>query len=445
MKKKAAQWTLGGMLAVALTLTACGKTDNGTTADPNDSQAPVKSIAQEAAEVVFYSNNGDSAESFDYRFGVALRKKFPNWTITYIQREGAGTDLPDLLSAGTRFDIFFQSIGNFEAQAFPAGIQYDMTELIKRQGMDLSRLDATVVDAVKQASGGKLYGIPVFTNNLVLYYNKTIFDKFGVTYPKDGMRWEEMIDIAKKLTRNEGGVQYYGFSHSPTHTVRLNPLSIPNADLQQVTPTINKDERWKQFYQAFYLDPMRGQGYLEGIQKLNKIPDHNMFVKDKTVGMFAYLSSLVYVWEEQFKGVDWDMVALPTLDSQKGVGSQSYPTYFGLTAMARNKEASMEALNYLISDEFQAAMARKGIMPVLKNDAIQKELGQDSIYKDKNWKAVFYNRFAPIPPKADYDAGLVNEYVKAGNQIAFDKMDMNSALRQAEEEGQKKIAAFKSK
>lgn len=57
---------------------------------------------------------------------------------------------------------------------------------------------------------------------------------------------------------NPSGVQYYGFSHSPTHTVRLNPLSIPNADLQQVTPTINKDERWKQFYQAFYLDPMRG-------------------------------------------------------------------------------------------------------------------------------------------------------------------------------------------
>lgn len=78
-----------------------------------------------------------------------------------------------------------------------------------------------------------------------------------------------------------------------------------------------------------------------------------MFVKDKTVGMFAYLSSLVYVWEEQFKAVDWDMVALPTLDSQKGIGSQSYPTYFGLTAMARNKEASMEALNYLISDEYR--------------------------------------------------------------------------------------------
>lgn len=89
-------------------------------------------------------------------------------------------------------------------------------------------------------------------------------------------------------------------------------------------------------------------------------------------------------------------------------------------------------------------MARKGIMPVLKNEAIKKELGQDSIYKDKNWKAVFYNRFAPIPPKADYDAELVSEYVKAGNQIAFDKMDMNSALRQAEEEGQKKLPRLKA-
>lgn len=447
MKKKTGQWTLCCVLAAALTLTACSKTDGGEAPDQDEDghQAPVKPITQEAAEVVIYSNNGDSAESFDYRFGNALRKKFPNWTITYIPRDGAGTNLPDLLTAGTRFDIFFQSIGNFEAQAFPAGIQYDMTELIKSQGIDLNRLDQTVVEAVKQASGGKFYGIPVFTNNLVLYYNKTLFDKFGIAYPKDGMRWEEMVDIAKKLTRYEGGVQYYGFSHSPTHTIRLNPLSIPNADLQKDTPTIYKDERWKQFYQAFYLDPMRGQGYLEGIQRLNKIPDHNMFVNDRTVGMFAYFYSLIYVWEEQFKAVDWDMVALPTLDSQKGVGSQSYPTYFGLTHMARNKEASMEVLKYLISDEFQAGIARKGIMPVLRNDAIQNELGQDSIYKDKNWKSVFYNKFAPIPPKADYDSNLVSEYVGAGNQIAFDKMDLNSALRRAEEEGQKKIDAFKSK
>src|SRR5690606_2238243 len=126
----------------------------------------------------------------------------------------------------------------------------------------------------------------------------------------------------------------------------------------------------------------------------------NDFVKEQTVGMFGYLSSLVYVWEENLKEVNWDMVSWPTLDSNKGVGSQSYPSYFGITSVAKEKEAAMEVLKFMVSDEFQTQMARNGIMPVLKNEAIQKELGKDSFYKDRNWQAVFYNKFAPIPPFA---------------------------------------------
>ncbi|MEF3301887.1 ABC transporter substrate-binding protein [Paenibacillus sp. GYB003] len=437
MANKRATAVIASLLAAGL-IAGCGKT-----ADSGEQAAPAKDITKEPAEIVFYSNNGDPVESFDYRFGNALRKKFPNWTIKYIQRTGTGTQLQDLIANGTKFDIFFQSIGNFEANAFPAGIQYDMSELIKSHKIDLSRLDPTVVDAVKQASGGKLYGLPVFTSNLVLYYNKSLFDKFGVAYPKDGIAWEEMVEMSKKLTRIEGGTQYFGFTHSPAHTIRMNPMAIPDADLNTDTPTINKDDRWKKFYQTYYLDPMRVPGYLDGIKKINKIPDINMFVKDQSVGMFGYLSSLIYVWEQELKSLNWDIVSFPTVE--KGVGSQSYPAYFGMTNMARNKEATMEVLKYMISDEFQTEMARKGIMPVLNNEAVKKELGKDSPYKDRNWNAIFYNKFAPIPPKAPYDADLVNQYVSAGNNIALDKMDLNSALRAAEEESLKKIQEYKSK
>ncbi|MDF2714219.1 MAG: extracellular solute-binding protein family 1 [Paenibacillus sp.] len=431
-------------MVMAGSLAACSNSGgDGKAAEPGDKGAPAKDITKDAAEVVFYSSNGDPAESFDYRFGNALRKKFPNWTIKYIVRTGAGTQLNDLIANGTKFDIFFQSIGNYESQAFPAGIQYDMTDMIKTHKIDLNRLDPTVVEAVKQASGGKFYGIPVFTSNLVLYYNKALFDKFGVAYPKDGMAWNEMIDISKKLTRTDGGMQYFGFTHSPTHTIRMNPLSIPDADMTNDTPTINKDERWKKYFQTYYLDPMRVPGYLDGIKKINKIPDINMFVKDQTVGMFGYLSSLIYVWEQELKSLNWDIVSLPTVD--KGTGSQSYPSYFGMTNFARNKEATMEVLKFMISDEFQTEMARKGIMPVLNSETVKKELGKESPYKDRNWNAVFYNKFAAIPPKAAYDTDLVNQYVSFGNQIALDKMDLNTALRSAEEESVKKIQEYKSK
>ncbi|MDF2725436.1 MAG: extracellular solute-binding protein family 1, partial [Paenibacillus sp.] len=298
---------LASIALAASSLAACSSGGSGSKSGESGGSSSTKDITKEPAEIIFYSTNGDPTESFDYRFGNALRKKFPNWTIKYIQKAGAGTNLDELLTSGTRFDIFFQSIGNFESIAFPAGIQYDMTDLIKSQKVDLSKLDQTVVDAVKQASGGKLYGLPIFATNFVTYYNKSLFDKFGVPYVKDGITWPDMMEANKKLTRIDGGTQYFGFTHSPAHTIRLNPMSIPDADLTNDTPTINKDPKWKTFYQTYFLDPMRVPGYLEGMKKINKVPDINMFVKDQTVGMFGYLASLIYVWENELKPFNWDI------------------------------------------------------------------------------------------------------------------------------------------
>ncbi|GAA3413237.1 extracellular solute-binding protein [Paenibacillus hodogayensis] len=447
MKNKKIAMRLAGLTTFVM-LAACSQNGGGGAGKAPDESgkeaAPAAPAAStQPAEVVFYSDNGDSAASFDARFGESLRKKFPNYTIRYIQRTGTGTYLPDLIASKTRFDIFFTTIGNFEARVFPNGIEYDMTELIKKHQVDLNRLDQSVVNAVKQASGGKLYGLPIFTSNLVLYYNKDLFDKYGVPYPKDGMIWEDMMAAAQKLTRVEGDKQDYGFSHSPSHSFRLNPLSIPNSDLQTDKPTINQDERWKTYFDMFYMQPKQLPGYLEAVKALGKLP--SSFVGEKNLAMYAYLSSEINVWGDQLQGVNWDIVSLPTTKERQGIGSQSYPAYFGITKMAENKDAVMEVLKYMLSDEFQTEIARKGVIPVLDNAQIKKELGQGSQYKDKNWSAVFYNKFAPIPPKTLYDANLVDIYTSYGNQIALDKVDLNTALRMAEEEATKKIQTIQGK
>src|SRR5690606_6581636 len=120
----------------------------------------------------------------------------------YIQAEKDKTGLPEMVATGNKFDIFFASIGNYESALFEHKLERDMTPLIESTKMDLSRIEPSVIEAMKKISGGKMYGIPVFNNNLVLYYNKAICDKFGVGYPKDGMTWDEALTLAKKLDRN---------------------------------------------------------------------------------------------------------------------------------------------------------------------------------------------------------------------------------------------------
>lgn len=437
---------LGAILSVAVV--GCSKGGSGGSPAPQATTTPEPKVAQETkpptpVDIVIYSTAGDPVESFDYRYGDSLRKKFPNYNIKYIRSE-KGTQLPEMLAGGTSFDLFFHSIGNFENAMLPNGLEYDMTELIKKHNIDLNRIEPTIIDAVKQASGGKLYGLPVSTSNLVMFYNKALFDKFGVSYPKDGMTWDEVIEVAKKMTRNEGGVQYYGLTNSFDHTLKLNPLSIPAVDLKTETPTINTDERWKRIYQLFLTDLAQGSGWQEGMKTLGRVPNVNDFFKEYKVAMSPYLSSLYYAVPEEMKKFDWDMVSMPSFKDTPNIGSQLYPIYFGVTKLSKQQDAAMEIIKYLLSDEYQIEASKKGVMTILQSKSVQDSLGTESPFKGKNFKAMYLNKPAPIAPKALYDAQILTIYRNYGIKHQMGGMDLNTALRGAEEEAKQLIATIKS-
>jgi len=52
---------------------------------------------------------------------------------------------------------------------------------------------------------GKLYGISKDWNTQVLYYNKSLFDAAGVSYPDYDWTWNDVIDAAKKMTADTDG------------------------------------------------------------------------------------------------------------------------------------------------------------------------------------------------------------------------------------------------
>lgn len=66
--------------------------------------------------------------------------------------------------------------------------------------------------------GDKLYEFPRGFTPMVVYYNKDVFDKAGVPYPKDNWTWQDFLDTAKKLTKDEDGdgkTDIYGMSADP--------------------------------------------------------------------------------------------------------------------------------------------------------------------------------------------------------------------------------------
>ena len=62
---------------------------------------------------------------------------------------------------------------------------------------------------------GKFYAIPRDISNLVIYYNKDLFDKYHVAYPKKNWTFEEFLLTSRKLTKDlnaDGKIDQFGVS-----------------------------------------------------------------------------------------------------------------------------------------------------------------------------------------------------------------------------------------
>ena len=56
----------------------------------------------------------------------------------------------------------------------------------------------------------KYYAVPKDYDTIGLWYNKTLFDKAGVSYPDDTWTWDDMYNAAVKLTDKANGI--YGYA-----------------------------------------------------------------------------------------------------------------------------------------------------------------------------------------------------------------------------------------
>ncbi|WP_028552910.1 ABC transporter substrate-binding protein [Paenibacillus sp. UNC451MF] len=437
---------VGAFLAIAV-LTACTSQpkDDNTAPQPNNptpSKEPIADKSSEKADLVVYGGAGNTEEEFNNRWGNALKAKFPNYNLKYIMNQ-KGSTLPELITAGQPIDIIFDSIGGAAGNLIQNEFQFDITDLVKKHNVDLSRFEPTFLEATKQLGG--LYGLPVNGGGLVLYYNKDIFDKFGVAYPVDGMTWDDLLALSKKVTKNEGGKQYAGFATSVTHPMRMNPMSMDIVDKTTLKAAVEND-KWKQFIQNVIVDPIvQDAGYKTFIQEKKGMLFTNDFAKEQNLAMFAMNFGLQYAVKE-FETLNWDMVSLPTFKDKPGIGSQPYPNFFFITASSKYKDAAMEVLKYVTSDEHELIESKKGNIPVLKNEEIKKVFGQDTAFKNKNMKnAVFHNPFAAPHARTIYDDKVIGAIDANIKKVIYGEADLNTAFRVAQEEANKAIDEMKLK
>ena len=103
------------------------------------------------------------------------------------------TKLNTQLNGGSDVDVFLIKEADKAKTFYDRGQLTDLTPYIEAAGIDMADYNGTDANFTFD---GHTYGMPVRTDQYVLFYNKDIFDAAGVPYPDNDMTWTEFEELA---------------------------------------------------------------------------------------------------------------------------------------------------------------------------------------------------------------------------------------------------------
>jgi multiple sugar transport system substrate-binding protein len=346
-------------------------------------------------------------------------------------------DLPKLVAAGETIDFFVTWHGAMNTFK-PLGLYGDITPLAKKHNFDLNRFIPQGLEQLREISDkGELYALPYATIISVLYYNKDIFDKFGVAYPQDGMTWDNAIDLARKVTRQDGGVDYQGMDVPGLYM--LYPLSPNFVDPKTDKAMLPDLETYKKaFEMGKRLYAIPGNAYEPGRAS-------SQFIKKRNLAMLADENRFLLLRETA--GLNWDVAQYPSYKEQPNTGLWNTMHVIIPIQTSKHRDDQMRVMEVLFSDEVQEVLVRKTArVSALKDPKFKQMFGMDiPELRGKRLESIFKSTNAPIPLTSLYyskaSSLLTAEYINA----VTDKKDVNTALRYAQEQIQKYVESEKKK
>ncbi len=183
-------------LTMCLALTACG--GSGSQSQGGDSGKPLT--------VAIWDNNQlpglkEIIGDFTAETGIEVEIQMVPWDQywTLLEAGAQGGDLPDV----------FWMHSNYSQKFMSNDILLDLTDKVAQSStVDMANYYQDIAELYQY--DGKIYGIPKDYDTIGLWYNKTMFDEAGISYPDETWTWDTFAEAAEKLTKADGS--QYGFT-----------------------------------------------------------------------------------------------------------------------------------------------------------------------------------------------------------------------------------------
>ena len=330
---------------------------------------------------------GDPAEINAYRTLIeAFEEAEPDIQVQLVEasdRDDLVARLSSSLAGGSPPDLFLMNYRFYG--------QYAARDVLEPMGPFVSDSDKfeegdfypQALDAFRWQ--GELTCLPQNISSLVLYYNKDLFKRFKVEPPTDGMRWNELVAKAQKLTRDKNGqvvrgadpdqpqsggaqAEIYGLGVEPV-IIRVSPLVWSNGgdvvdDEQTPTKfTLNTPEA-EEVISGFF-DLRTVFGVVPTDQEVEAEDDETRFANGR-LAMFLDSRRAVPMFREAAK-FDWDVVSLPFHDQPASI---LHSDAYCMTKGSKAKDAAWRFVEYAIGPEGGPVIAKTGrTVPSLKEVA----------------------------------------------------------------------------
>lgn len=204
---------------------------------------------------------------------------------------------------------------------------------------------------------GKLYAIPRDVSNLVVFYNKDLFDRKNITYPTSEWNFDDFLKTAQKLTdKNTFGVS---FEEDPLFYL---PYLMSNGG--GILPS-EIEKKGSQYGLNFYADLRKKYHVAPLNSESASATMAQMFLQQK-LGMYISGRWMVPKLRNE-ADFDWDVTQFPK--GTNGSIVQLDASGWAITKSSKHKEEAQKLVNYLASSKNSEKFATSGLIVPARKDA----------------------------------------------------------------------------
>ncbi|MDE7242827.1 MAG: sugar ABC transporter substrate-binding protein [Oscillospiraceae bacterium] len=212
------------------------------------------------------------------------------------------------------------------------------------------------------ATDGRIYGVPKDKDNVVLVYNKEMFDEAGVAYPDENWTWDDMEEASQKIYNATGKYGYMAYNDEQ--------LGYWNFVYQNGGYILDENNVYAGYTQPATAEAVK---YYVNLQKNDWCPDQNYFAETSPgTSFFSEVGAMFFEgsWNllselNNFPDMigKWDIAPLPKAPnpvSGDGRGTISNGLCYATAAKGKNLEAVKDVLRFFGSEEGQRIQGESG-------------------------------------------------------------------------------------